>query len=105
MDGDERSPHTSEAPNPQGDTVWTRMAQIQASPSSGREEDGTPPSFSQNPKQVLVMPDFWYVRKRDFHHQHCLLCGRQIFAGASQLPAPCIFPVDGVSLRSGSLAA
>ena len=69
------------------------------------EENGVPPSFSQNPKQVLVMPDFWYVRRGNFRHQRRLSCSRQIFAGASQLPAPCTFSVDGVSLRSGSLAA
>ena len=37
------------------------------------------------------MPDFWYVRRRNFRHQHRLPCGRQISAGAPQLPAPCTF--------------
>ena len=37
------------------------------------------------------MPDFWYVRRRNFRHQRRLPCHRQIFAGAPQLPAPCIF--------------
>ena len=37
------------------------------------------------------MPDFWYVRRRNFRHQRRLPCRRQIFAGAPQLPAPCTF--------------
>ena len=37
------------------------------------------------------MPNFWYVRRRNFRHQRRLPCRRQIFAGASQLPAPCTF--------------
>ena len=37
------------------------------------------------------MPDFWYVRRMNFHHQRRLPCSRQIFAGAPQLPAPYTF--------------
>ena len=37
------------------------------------------------------MPDFWYVRRRNFRHQHRLPCRRQISTGAPQLPAPCTF--------------
>ena len=37
------------------------------------------------------MPDFWYVRRRNFRHQRHLPCRRQIFTGAPQLPAPCTF--------------
>uniref|UniRef100_A0A7N2KL27 Uncharacterized protein n=1 Tax=Quercus lobata TaxID=97700 RepID=A0A7N2KL27_QUELO len=60
------------------------------------------PCLPETPdSEVLVMPDFWYVRRRNFRHQRRLPCSRQISAGASQFPAPCIFSVDGVSLRSG----
>ena len=34
------------------------------------------------------MPDFWYVKRRNFRHQRHLPCRRQIFARAPQLPAP-----------------
>ena len=37
------------------------------------------------------MPDFWYVRGRNFRHQRRLPCWRKIFAGAPQLPTPCTF--------------
>ena len=37
------------------------------------------------------MPDFWYVRRKNFCHQRRLPCCRQIFAGAPQLPAPYTF--------------
>ena len=37
------------------------------------------------------MPDFWYVRRKNFRHQRRLPCRRQISAGAPQLPAPCTF--------------
>ena len=37
------------------------------------------------------MPDFWYVRRRNFRHQCRLPCSRQIFAGAPQLPVPGTF--------------
>ena len=82
MGGDDGSLPASEAPSPQGDMVRTRMAQIQACPPLWQREDGLPLSFSQNPKQVLVMPDFWYVRRRNFRHQRRLPCRRQVFAGA-----------------------
>ena len=37
------------------------------------------------------MPDFWYVRRKNFRHQRRLPCCRQIFAGASQLLVPGTF--------------
>ena len=37
------------------------------------------------------MPDFWYVRRKNFRHQHRLPCRRQIFEGAPQLPVPDTF--------------
>ena len=67
------------------------MAPFQASPLFRQGEDGTSPSFSQNPKQVLVMLDFWYVRRKNFRHQRRLPCCRQIFAKAHQLPVPGTF--------------
>ena len=37
------------------------------------------------------MPDFWYVRRKNFRHQRRLPCRRQIFVGAPQLPVPDTF--------------
>ena len=37
------------------------------------------------------MPDFWYVRRKNFRHQRRLPCCRQIFAGVPQLPVPDTF--------------
>ena len=47
------------------------------------------------------MPDFWYVRRKNFRHQRHLPCCRQIFAGAPQLPAPYTF---SSTLSAGSWA-
>ena len=91
MGGDDGSLPASEAPSPQGDMVRTRMAQIQACPPLWQREDGLPLSFSQNPKQVLVMPDFWHVRRKNFRHQHRLSCRRQVLVQALQLPVPGTF--------------
>lgn len=54
--------------------------------------NGVSPSFSQNPKQVLFMPEFWCVRRKILRHQCRLPCRRQILGWAPQLPAPCTFP-------------
>ena len=54
-------------------------------------ENGIPPSFSQNPKQVLVASDSWCVRSKVFRHQHRLLYRRHGYVKAHQLPAPCTF--------------
>ena len=37
------------------------------------------------------MPDFWYVKRKNFRHQRRLPCCRQIFARAPQLPVPGTF--------------
>ena len=37
------------------------------------------------------MPDFWYVRRKNFRHQSRLPCRRQIFVEAPQLPVPSTF--------------
>uniref|UniRef100_A0A7N2LKX8 Uncharacterized protein n=1 Tax=Quercus lobata TaxID=97700 RepID=A0A7N2LKX8_QUELO len=92
-------------PETQSREVRAKEVQVQGSIPFRHRGEGLFPSFSQNPKQVLVMPVFRYVQGRNFHHQHCLPCSRQIFVGASQPQAPSTFSVDGVSLRSGSLAA
>uniref|UniRef100_A0A7N2MTV7 BED-type domain-containing protein n=1 Tax=Quercus lobata TaxID=97700 RepID=A0A7N2MTV7_QUELO len=91
-----KAPCPSETPDSE---ARAKEAQIQENIPVRQRGKGVSPSFSQNPKQVLVMPDFWYVRRRNFRHQRRLPCSRQIFAGAPQLPAPCTFSVDGVSLR------
>ena len=53
--------------------------------------EGLSPSFSQNPKQVLVASDFWCVRSKVFRHQHRLLYRRHDFVEAHQLSVPCTF--------------
>ena len=80
------------------------MAPFQASLLFRQGEDGTSPSFSQNPKQVLIMPDFWYVRRKNFRHQRRLPCCRQIFAQAHQLSVPGTFS-STVRARSQALYA
>ena len=37
------------------------------------------------------MPNFWYVRRKNFRHHRRLPCRRQIFAGAPRLPVPGTF--------------
>ena len=53
--------------------------------------NGIPPSFSQNPKQVLVAPDSWCVRSKVFRHQRRLLYRRRDYVEAHQLPTPGTF--------------
>ena len=50
------------------------------------------------------MPDFWYVRRKNFRHQRRLPCCRQLFAGAPQLPVPCTFSSAALA-RSQALSA
>ena len=50
------------------------------------------------------MPDFWYVRRKNFHHQRRLPYCRQIFAGAPQLPVPGTFSSTALT-RSQALSA
>ena len=80
----------TEAPGPseaQGDVVWAGEAQIQDNLSSWQGGNGISPSFSQNPKQVLVAPDSWCVRSKVFRHQRRLLYRRHGYVEAHQLPA------------------
>ena len=37
------------------------------------------------------MPDFWYIRRKNFRHQRRLPCYRQIFFRVPQLPVPGTF--------------
>ena len=53
---------------------------------------GVSPSFSQNLKQVLFMPEFWCVRRKILRHYHLCLVTGKFLVKAPQLPAPCTFP-------------
>ena len=79
-------------PETQNSEVWAQEAQVQENTPFRPRGEGVSPSFSQNPKQVLFMPEFWCVRKQILRHPRlCLVAGKYL-EKAPQLPTPCTFP-------------
>ena len=99
---DERTASAAEAPRlyeTYNNKAWAQEAPVQESTPSRPRGHGVSPSFSQNPKQVLLMPEIWYVRRKILRHHRLCLAADEYLKKAPPFPAPCTFPstVSGYS--------